>query len=104
MIGDLESQGWLEMKISQEIPDKSRQLGWSFCAKGCITEKGVHSILQLAPHRLVKGAPRNSFCVKSYERAKLGVFWEICDFWYILETQMLHIGDATRRQLAKMTG
>ena len=89
-IGDLESLGGLEVKFFGQIPrnpQKSPQKWCFFGAKGCITEKGVQSILQLAPHRLVKGAPRNSFCIKSYERAKLGVFLEILSF-------RVHIGDA----------
>ena len=48
----------------------------------------MHPILQLAPNRLVKGASRDSFCMKSYERPKLGVFFlEKMSFW-------VHIGDA----------
>ena len=47
-------------KIPKKYPKKTRQKWCIFYSKGCITQKGGQSILQLTPDRVVKGAARNS--------------------------------------------
>ena len=102
-IGDLESLPWLKVKFIGQKPKKKKTTKtkekWCFFgAKGCITQKGVQSILQLTPDRMVKGAPRNSVSVQSYGASKLGVFSKKCGILDILETQKW---GGVRRQVTK---